>query len=189
MSIPRQYVRDNIDRLFIAYSNVYTDDAIKALKQFPDAEAVVIQPYEAKKSFTSTEEALGLYKRLKDGQGIPLLFTPQGRMAEGGQFFEYGARLLDVLDITVGGVRDLVEQNRQTGKWVLQAGDVLYAEKNLLVVKAPIVTLLEISSVERLPIGVAFNILRRNQGKPVKAVAIPAPKLIKAEYKGILWAL
>jgi hypothetical protein len=189
MSIPKQHVRDNIDRLFIAYSNVYIDDAVEALKQSPDAEAVVIQPYETKKGFTSTEEALELYKHLKDGQGVPILFAPQGRMAEDGQFFEYGARLLDVLDVTAGGVRDLVEQNRQTGKWVLQAGDFLYAEKNVLIIKSPIVPLSEISSVNRLPIGVAFNILRRSRGKPVKAVAIPAPKLIKAEYKEILQAL
>jgi hypothetical protein len=189
MSISKQYVRENIDRLFIAYSNVYIDDAVEALKQSPGAEAVVIQPHETKKSFTSTEEALQLYRHLKDGQGVPILFAPQGRMAEGGQFFEYGARLSDVLDVTAGRVQELVEQNRQTGKWVLQAGDVLYAEKNVLIVKSPIVPLSEISSVNCLPIGAAFNILRRNRGKPVKAVAIPAPKLIQAEHKEILQAL
>ncbi len=189
MSIPKQYIRDNIDRLFIAYSTVHINDAIKALEQSPDAEAVVIQPHEEKKRFTSTEEALELYKHLKGEQSIPILFAPQGRMAKDGQFFEYGARLLDAFDITAGGALDLVEQNRQTGKWVLQAGDVLYAEKNVLIVKSPIVSLSEVSPVESLPIGVAFNILRRNRGKPAKAVSIPAPKLIKVEHKEILRAL
>ena len=189
MSIPIRLIKDNIGRVFIAYSYVYIDEAIKALGQSRDAEAIVIQPYEAKKGFKSTGETLSLYKQLKKGQGIPILFTPQGRMAQDGQFFEYGARLSDVLDVTASGVREVIEQSRQSGKWVLQSGDVLYAEKNVLIVQAPIVALSEISPVASLAIGAAFNILQRSRGKPVRAVAIPAPKLIKLGYEEILQAL
>jgi len=189
MSFPRQYVVDNIARLFVAYSYPYIGGAIEALKQSPTAEAVVIQPYEARKTFVSAGDALHLYKHLKEGQGIPILFTPQGRLAGTGQFFEYGARLLDVLDVTEIGIRELIERHKQSGKWVLQSGDVLYAEKNVLLVGSPIRALSEVSSFEKLPVDTSFNILRRNRGQPVRAVAIPAPKLIRAGYEDILQAL
>jgi hypothetical protein len=189
MSFPRQYVVDNIMRLFVAYSYPYIDGAIQALKQSPTSEAVVIQPYEARKAFVSAGDALNLYKHIKEGEGIPILFTPQGRLAGAGQFFEYGARLLDVLDVTEVGVRELIERNQQSGKWVLQSRDVLYAEKNVLIVGSPISALSEVSSFAKLPVDTAFNILRRNRGEPVKAVAIPAPKLIRVGYEGILQAL
>jgi hypothetical protein len=189
MSIPKQYATDNIERLFVAYAYSYLDEAIEALKEKPNAEAVAIQPHEAKKRFTAAEEALSLYMHLKDGRGIPILFTPQARMAQRGQFFTCGARLLDVLDATEVGVRELIERNMESGRWVLQAGDVLYAEKNVLIVQSPILALSEISSFESLPVGAAFNILGRNRGKPVKAVAIPAPKFIQIGYEHILQAL
>ena len=188
MSFPRQYVVGNIARLFIAYSYPYIKGAIEALEHSPNSEAVVIQPYEARKTFVSARDALDLYKHHKE-QGIPILFTPQGRLAGSGQFFEYGARLLDVLDVTEVGVRELIERNKQSGEWVLQSGDTLYAEKNVLLVKSPIVALSDISSFEKIPVGTAFNILRRNRGEPVKAVAIPAPKLIRVGYEDILQAL
>jgi len=49
MTIPKQYVKTNLDRLFIAYSYVHIGGAIEALREAPEAEAVVIQPYEAYK--------------------------------------------------------------------------------------------------------------------------------------------
>jgi hypothetical protein len=184
MTIPKQYAKTNLDRLFIAYSYVYISEAIEALRNAPEAEAVVVQPYEAHKNFTSTIETLELYRQIKGQEGVPILFTPQGRMAEEGQFFEYGSRLLDVMDVTIEGVKELIEQKRLAGKWVLQSGDVLYAEKNVLIVKSPIVSL-----SARLPIGEALNILRRKQGEPVQAVAIPAPKLIRVGHEEILKSL
>jgi hypothetical protein len=110
-------------------------------------------------------------------------------MAQGGQLFTCGTRLLHVLDITEIGVREQIERNIESGMWALQAGDDLCAEKNVLLVQAPIVTLAEIASFGNLPVRVAINILRHNRGKPVGAVAKPAPKLIQAGYKSIFQAL
>lgn len=183
MSLPKEF-KANFHRAFIAYSYVYISQAIEALKQSPNAEAIVIQPYEAHKSFASAKEAVDAYRHLTHGQNIPILFTPQGRMAEEGQFFEYGARLLDVLDITTGKTRDSIEQNRKLGKWVLQHGDKLYSKKNLLIVNSPIIAL-----PGKLPINVALNILSRNRGKEVEAVAIPTPKFIKPKHQEVFETL
>ncbi len=190
MGIPKKIIRDNIDCFFIAYSNIYIEDAIKALEQFPDAEAVVIQPFEKDRRFISTEEALSFYEELKGNPGVPILFTPQGRAIETGQNFEYGARLIELPDVQVNEDHLRFERNIQTNKWVLHADDIPYAQKNLLVVKAPIVALSDISEISKLPVNQAINILdRKKRGTPVKAVSIPAPKLINKKYKYILQAL
>jgi hypothetical protein len=183
-SLPRQLFKANIHRAFIAYSYVYVEEAIKAQEHSLTAEAVVIQPYRKDMFFTSTKEATHLYRTLKDGQHIPILFTPQHRWDEKGQFFEYGTRLLDVLDITNARTEETVKRNRQLGKWVLQYGDDLYTPKNVLVVRAPIVPL-----PEKLPVEVAFNILRPHSGGRTQAVSIPAPKLIDEKYAEVLQAL
>ena len=186
MSVPKELIKDNINRAFIAYSYVHIKLAIKELKRAPNAEAIVLQPYEKEKRFSSSEETVDFYRSLRDGQGIPILFTPQGRRNTKGQFFEYGARLLDVLDIQVSGTQEMVKRNQQQGKWVLQHGDDLYAvdsTRNLLVVQAPIVTL-----PDKIPVGMAINILR-HRGSRVQAVAIPAPKLIDKEYIKVLQSL
>jgi len=190
MGIPKKMIRDNIDCFFIAYANIYIEDAIKAQEQFPDAEAVVIQPFEKDRRFVSTEEALLFYEELKGNIGIPILFTPQGRAVETGQYFEYGARLIELPDVQVSEDRKSFDHNIQTNKWVLHADDRPYAQKNLLVVKAPIVALSDISETSNLPVNQAINILNpKKRGTPVEAVSIPAPKLIKEEYKYILQAL
>jgi len=184
MSLPQQLLRANVHRLFIAYSYVYVKVAIEALEHSLTAEAVVIQPYEKSKSFASAKGVVDLYRTLRGDQGIPILFCPQGRFSKEGQFFEYGARLLDVLDIAVSGTRERIEQNRKAGKWVLQYGDDLYSTKNLLLVQAPIISL-----PETLSIGVATNILRRNPGERARSIAIPAPKLIDEKFVEVLQAL
>ena len=76
--------------IFIAYSFVYIEQAINALKETSKkVEAIIIQPYREDMEFTSTIEAMRLYRELNNDQSIPILFTPQGRMSEDGQFFEY----------------------------------------------------------------------------------------------------
>lgn len=182
MSLPN-YFKVHVTHAFIAYSYVYISKALESLQVSPDAEAVIIQPYEAKKFFRAANAALDVYKHLTHSQSIPILFTPRARLSEDGQFFEYGARLIHVLDISAGHTKGLIEQNMKLGKWVLQADDTLYATKNLLVVKSPIALL-----TEKLPINVAINITH-NQGQEVKAVAIPAPKLIKEKYLPVLQSL
>ena len=180
MTLSSEYFKANVDYMFIAYSFVHIQDAIDALKTASEkVEAVIVQPYRSDQSFVSTEQAVHLYRKFKEGQDIPILFTSQGRMSEEGQFFEYGARLLDVLDR-----EDIakVERNLKDGRWVFTAiDDKLYA-RNFLIVKRPIVRL-----PQRLPISVATNVLRgATQGQPVQAVAIPAPKRIEAEYRNML---
>ncbi len=180
MVIPKQLVKDNIDRLFIAYSNIYIEDAIEAIKRSPNAKAVVMQPYESKGSFSATREAIKLHKKLKADQDIPILFSSQGRTVE--QYFEYSAQLIDVFDISNTEVNKLINVILDTGRWVLQSQDKhIYAKKDILVVKAPITKL-----VDKLPVEFATNILRHKRGEPTEAVAIPAPKLIKEEYRNIL---
>ncbi len=182
MTFPVEYVKERIDNLFIAYSNIYIDDAILALKQSPEAEAVIMQPYESLGSFTSTRKAIRVYKEMKGDQEIPILFTPEGRMAEDGQSFEYGARLIDLFDVSFIEVHKLINFMLITGKWVLQTHDkYLYAKRDILVVRAPII---ELSS--KIPVQSALNVLTHNKGEPTKAVAIPAPKEINNEYEGVL---
>lgn len=180
-SLSQRFITDNLDSVFVAYSLVYIGNAISALKNSPDAEAVVIQPYESKKSFASARKAARLYRKITKGQSIPLLITPQGRMDSDGQYFQYGGRLWDILDATDREQLSIVEQNVDSGKWVLLAGDSLYSEKNLVVVERPIVEL-----PGELPIRVARNIRRANQETVLKAVAIPAPKLINRAYTDVL---
>jgi len=180
-SLSEKFIESNLDCLFVAYSLVYIQDAIDALKNYPDAEAVVVQPYEKKKAFTSARKSARLYRKVTKDRNIPILITPQGRMSSEGQCFQYGGRLLDILDATDSEQLSLVKQNLDNGKWVLAAGDPLYSEKNLLIIERPIVKL-----SEELPIGLASNIRRRNQGSTVRAVAIPAPKLIDEAYTDIL---
>ena len=176
-----QFVEDNLDSIFVAYSLVYVQDAIDALEKASDAEAIVIQPYERKKAFISAGKAARLYKGITRGRSIPILITPQGRMSREGQRFQYGARLWDILDVTDDEQLSLVKRNLDSGKWVLAAGDSLYSEKNLLIIERPIVRL-----PEELPVGLARNIRRGSQGSVVKAVSIPAPKLIDEAYTDIL---
>jgi len=180
-SLSEQFIESNLDCLFVAYSLVYIQDAIDAFKNSPDAEAVIIQPYEKKKTFASARKSARLYRKVTKGKSIPILLTPHGRMSGEGQRFQYGARLLDILDATDSEQLSLVKQNLDSGKWVLAAGNTLYSEKNLLIMERPIVAL-----SEELPIGLASNIRRRNQGSAVRAVAIPAPKLIDEAYTDIL---
>ena len=126
--------------MFIAYSFVYIQNAIDALKAAPNkVDAVVIQPYRSDQGFVSTEKAAHLYRKLKEGQDIPILFTPQGRMSEAGQFFEYGARLLDVLDREAF---EKVKRNLEDGRWVIPTDDDRLYEKtrNFLIVKRPILS-------------------------------------------------
>lgn len=180
-SLSQRFVADNVDSIFVAYSLVYVGNAISALENSTDAEAVVIQPYESNKSFTSARKAARLYRKITKDQSIPLLITPQGRMDSDGQFFQYGGRLWDILDATDREQLAIVEQNVDSGRWVLLAGDSLYSEKNLVVVERPIVEL-----PGELPISVARNIRRANQETVLKAVAIPAPKLIEQAYTDVL---
>ncbi len=186
MSIQKQLIEENIDRIFIAYSNVYIDDAVKAVKESPKAEVVVIQPYEQGRKFSSTKKMLELYRKLGKTTGIPILFTPQGRGTETGQFFEYGSRLFDVIDIE--GIEDeqRLDDNLRSGLWVLQAQDKLYSRKNLLMVKTPIKPIKEISNFDKLSVSICVNIFKHRYGEPVEAVAIPAPKLIIEDYGSIL---
>jgi hypothetical protein len=160
---------------------VYVEQAISALKDASEkVEAIIVQPYRDDVGFTSTIEAMRLYRELNDGQSIPILFTPQGRMSEDGQFFEYGAQLLNVFsreDIA------LVKKNYEAGKWVLPLDDTWppYGQ-NFLIVKIPIVRL-----PKKLPVSVAINILKGpRQGEPVQAISIPAPKRIEATYRDML---
>jgi len=182
MSFPIEYVKERIDTLFIAYSNIYIDDAILSLKNSPNAEAVIMQPYESLGSFASTRNAISVYKEMKGNQEIPILFTPQGRMAEEGQYFEYGARLIDIFDVSYDEVRKLINLVLSSGKWVLQAHDkYIYAKKDILVVSAPVK---ELSS--KIPVNSAYNVLKQKQGEATKAVAIPSPKSIDDDYKYVL---
>jgi len=171
----------NPHTIFIAYSFVYMGDAINALKEATEkVEAIIIQPYRRDMGFTSTIEAAQLYRKLNDGQSIPILFAPQGRMSEDGQFFEYGARLLDVFSREEVA---LVEKNYEAGKWVLPRSDTWppYGQ-NFLIVRTPIVRL-----PKKLPVGVAINILKGpTQGESVQAISIPAPKRLKATYRNML---
>ena len=83
--------------IFIAYSFVYIESAINALKTASNkVEAIIVQPYRKGIEFVSTREAMRLYREFNGGKDIAILFAPQGRMSEEGQFFEYGGRLLDV---------------------------------------------------------------------------------------------
>jgi len=156
------------------------EDALTALKDASEeVEAIIIQPYRTDVSFASTEKAVSLYRKLKQSKSIPILFAPQGRMSEEGQFFEYGARLFEVLDRTN---LSKIEQNMKEGKWIFPANDRELYARNFLIVKKTIVRL-----PERLPISVAINVLRgKTQGEPVKAISIPAPKQMTAEYRNML---
>jgi hypothetical protein len=185
MSFPRKYCKANIDRLFIAYSYVYLEKALQVLAEHKGAKAVVLQPFQQAKSFSSTDAAMCLYKEMKGDLGIPILFTPQARTNKNGQFFTYGSRLLRLLNI-IDNEDDNVEFNRQRQdkNWVLQKENQdendVYATKNLLVVQAPI------QKLEReLPVDISTNILS-NKGTAVGAVSIPAPKLIALEYRDFL---
>ena len=182
MSLKKSFIEGKVDQLFVAYSNIYIYDAVEALKKSPDAEAVIIQPYESKGSFAATRKAIKLYRELKnDGDiNIPILFTPQGRTVD--QFFQYGAQLIDVYDVSNSEVYKLINVILGTGRWVLQAQDKeVYSKKDILVIKAPIVELME-----KIPVECAINVLRHKRGKPTEAIAIPAPKLIIEEYKDTL---
>jgi len=185
MSLKKSFIEGKVDQLFVAYSNIYIDDAVEALKKSPNAEAVILQPYESKGSFTSTRKAIKLYRELKSDQdiSIPILFTPQGRTGE--QYFQYGAQLIDVFDVSNTEVFKLIKFILETGKWVLQAQDKeIYSKKDILVVKAPIFELKDI-----IPVEFAINVLKHKRGEPTEAVAIPAPKLIKEGYKDYLLRL
>ena len=180
MSLNIEFFKANVDSMFIAYSFVYIEDALAALRNAPEqVEAIIIQPYRKGSNFVSADKAVSLYQQIKNGQNIPILFTPQGRRSEKGQFFEYGARLLEVLDETN---RSKIKQYREEGKWILPASDKKLYATNFLIVKKPIVRL-----PKKLPIGIAINILRgKTRGEPVQAVSIPAPKQMSVEYRDIL---
>jgi len=186
MSLKKSLIEGKAEQLFVAYSNVYIEDAILSVGNNPYAEVIVIQPYSQDISFTSAKKALDSYRKMMNTQGIPILFTPQGRRDEKGQYFEYGSILIDIIDLTDDEHREKLKVNLDSNKWVLQAQDDLYSIKNLLAVKAPIIKLAEIHPHDMLPVSVAINVLQHNYGKPVKAISIPAPKLIKGEYKDIL---
>ena len=184
MPLKKNIIEGKLEQLFVAYSNIYIEDAVEALKQSPDAEAVIIQPYESKGSFAATRKAIKLYIELKNDEhiNIPILFTPQGRTVD--QFFQYGAHLIDVYDVSSSEVYKLINVILDTGRWVLQAQDKeIYSKKDILVVKAPIVEL-----QDKIPVACAINILKHKKGELTEAVAIPAPKLISEEYKDILQA-
>jgi hypothetical protein len=186
MSFPIEYCKANIGRLFIAYSYVYLAKAIQSLDEHKNAKAVVLQPFQQNKYFSSTEEAIDLYKAVRGGPGIPILFTPHGRMSEGGQFYTHRSRLLGIIGAQDDG--NELDRQRKEGHWVLQKNDEdndnVYAKNNLLIVQAPIEEL----QLE-LPVSTSTSILSPNRGKPVKAVSIPAPKLIASEYQHVLAGL
>ncbi len=180
MSLKKSLIEGKVEQLFVAYSNIYIEDAVEALKQSPNAEAVILQPYESKGSFAATRKAIKMYKELNSDQNIPILFTPQGRTVE--QYFQYGSQLIDVFDVSNTEVLKLIKVILDTGKWVLQAQDKeIYSKKDILVVKAPIVEL-----KDKIPVEFAINVLKHKRGEPTEAVAIPAPKLIREDYKNVL---
>ena len=189
MSQKMNLIEGKTDKLFIAYSNVYIEDAIAAIMQNPRSEVVVMQPYNQSFSFTSAKKTLDTYRKITKKQGIPILFSPQGRRDEGGQYFEYGSILIDIFDISDVEQRDRLKVNLDSKKWVLQAQDDLYSSKNLLAVIAPITKLTDIYPHKTLPVSIALNVLKHNYGEPVKAISIPAPKLIKDDYKNMLMKL
>jgi len=175
VSIPKGYFKKNIDCISIAYAFSYIEEAMKALNNASsDVEAVIIQPY-SKGRFVSTKDAMHLYKQLKDGEHIPILFTSRTRHQE--QFFEYGARLVDLRE---EAETSIVENNIASGKWLMWDKS-LYA-KNFLIVQNPIKEL----SIKP-PISVATNLLNGpSQGEPVGAVTIPSPKVIGIIFQHLL---
>ena len=78
MSLKMSLIEGKVDQLFIAYSNVYIEDAIVAVETNPGSEVVVIQPHSQNMSFTSAKKALDSYRKIMNTRGIPILFTPQG---------------------------------------------------------------------------------------------------------------
>ncbi len=167
MDMAKKFFKENVEDIFIAYAFPYIGEAIEELdKAPPDVEAVVIQPY-YKGHFVSAKDAMHLYRKMKDGKDIPILFTSRTRHQD--QYFEYGSRLVDLRS---EAERKVVEQNIDSGKWLMW-DESLYA-KNFLIVQRPIKEL-----QIKPPVKVATNLLSGpRQGDPVKAVAIPSPKVI-----------
>ncbi len=186
MAIPVNFVRENFNSIFIAYSYSYIELAINALLNKAEAEMVVLQPYRMDSFFRSAKETLDLYKREKNSKGIPILFTPQGRQSSGGQFFEYVAILNNILDVSNLDSLAKINKNIDSGIWVFQEGDKLYTERNALLVSRPIKRLSDIEPSLRIPVSEATNILGQNRGEAVRAVSIAAPKLIRSDFQHIL---
>ena len=175
MSFSTDYFKNNIDSIFIAYAFSYVEGAIRALENAPsEVEALIIQPYD-KGHFVSAKDAMHLYRHVKDGEHIPILFTSRPRHQE--QLFEYGSRLVDLRDQAEIGV---IEKNIALGKWLMW-DDSLYAQ-NFLIVQNPIKKL----SIQP-PVSVATNLISGlSQGDPVGAVSIPAPKVMGIVFKSLL---
>jgi len=186
MAIPVNFIKENINSIFIAYSYSYIEHSINALKNAPEAEVVVLQPYRMNSYFRAAKETLDLYKREKNLKGIPILFTPQGRQAAEGQFFEYGAILNNILDVSNLDSLERINKNIDSGIWVFQEGDKLYTERNALLVSRPIKKLNELELSFRIPVSEAANILGQNRGEAVRAVSIAAPKIINPDFQHIL---
>jgi hypothetical protein len=175
MTIPKDYFKGNTKDIFIAYAFAYIEGAIKALRNASSkVEAVIIQPYD-KGHFVSAKDAMHLYRKLRRGEHIPILFTSKTRHEE--QFFEYGSRLVDLRD---RAEIDVIKRNMRSGRWLMW-DERLYA-RNFLIVQNPIKELRV-----KPPIQVATNLLSGpSQGEPVNAVSIPSPKVLSVTFRHLL---
>lgn len=168
-------VEQNLDDVFIASAFSYVDNALAAIeKPPPEVEAVVGQPSGSSR-IVSARKAMHHYRSLTGGQHIPILFTPQTRHED--QVFVYGSRLLDLCyETEIERVRRKVD----AGKWLV-CDESLYA-RNTLIIKTPIAEL----SVKP-PIEAATNLLSGpRQGEPIRAIAIPAPKVLDPAFHHLL---
>jgi len=168
-------VEQNLDHIFIAYAFSYIDNALAAVEKAPpEIEAVVGQPY-CPSRIVSARKAMLYYRDLTGGRHIPILFTPQTRHED--QVFVYGSRLLDLChEKEIDRVRRKVD----AGQWLVW-DESLYA-RNTLIIKTPITEL-----PVKPPIEVATNLLRGpSQGEPIRAVAIPAPKVLDPAFHHLL---
>jgi len=168
-------VGEHLEHIFIAYAFPYVEKAGDAVKNAPPGiEAVIGQPY-CQSRIVSAREAMLCYRDLTDGEHIPILFTPQTRHQD--QVFAYGSRLLDLChEAQIGEV----QRNIDAGKWLLW-DESLYAN-NYLIIKRPIQEL-----AVKAPIQGAKNLLSGpSQGAPIRAVSIPAPKVLDPAFHHLL---
>lgn len=182
MSFSIKDFKSEIDRIFIAYSNVYLEDALKASKKYPKAEAIIMQPHLKGQFFSSAFKAVQLYKKFNSGETPQLFITNKTRYNPTEQKFVYKSYLLNVLDVRKPDEKALIDEKRAKGEWILQDTDI-YTDRTALIVANKFKKLIP---PEGVPLNVAENFLSVTRGTDLKSVSIASPKIIKKKWKDLL---
>ena len=172
-------VRDERDRLCVAYSYAYVEAAAAASRRRTSGtESLVIQPYK-KVFFPSAARAAALYARLQ-GAAIPILFSPQRYTEE--QYITHIGRLTSIGSAKDAVVADDVRLGVKSKRYLLQSDEEpVYSKGSFLLVLPNIVQL-----PNPVPLNALQNALGPRRGTPTEALSTPAPKLVTPEYRYIL---